>query len=75
MHLVQTMAYVGAEPWHGLGNKLAPKQPLEVWARAAGMDCRVLIRTIRRRRRTGAPCLNPSSPRRTPSRPATGSGA
>ena len=38
MHLVQTMAYTGEEPWHGLGNKLAPKQPLEVWARAAGMD-------------------------------------
>ncbi len=38
MHLVQTMAYVDAEPWHGLGNKLAPKQPLEVWMRAAGMD-------------------------------------
>lgn len=32
------MAYSGAEPWHGLGNKLAPKQPLEVWKRAAGMD-------------------------------------
>ncbi|VWC90948.1 hypothetical protein BLA18110_03372 [Burkholderia lata] len=41
MHLVQTMAYVGAEPWHGLGNKLAPKQPLEVWAQAAGMDWRI----------------------------------
>ncbi|ARL59944.1 DUF932 domain-containing protein [Burkholderia pseudomallei] len=41
MHLVQTMAYVGAEPWHGLGNKLAPKQPLEVWRRAAGMDWRI----------------------------------
>lgn len=38
MHLVQNMAYVGATPWHGLGNQLAPKQPLEVWARAAGMD-------------------------------------
>lgn len=32
------MAYSGAEPWHGLGNKLAPKQLLEVWKRAAGMD-------------------------------------
>ncbi|WP_175787333.1 DUF932 domain-containing protein [Burkholderia anthina] len=41
MHLVQTMAYVGAEPWHGLGNKLAPKQPLEVWAQAAGMDWQI----------------------------------
>ncbi|VBD43394.1 DUF932 domain-containing protein [Burkholderia pseudomallei] len=38
MHLVQKMAYVGATPWHGLGNQLAPKQPLDVWARAAGMD-------------------------------------
>lgn len=38
MHLVQSMAYVGQEPWHGLGNRLAPNQPLEVWSRAAGMD-------------------------------------
>lgn len=37
-HLVHTMAYVGATPWHGLGNRLSPKQPLEVWAREAGMD-------------------------------------
>jgi phage/plasmid-like protein (TIGR03299 family) len=38
MHLLENMAYVGATPWHGLGNRLAPKQPLEAWARAAGMD-------------------------------------
>jgi len=38
MHLVQTMAFTGQEPWHGLGNKLAPKQSLETWAKAAGMD-------------------------------------
>lgn len=37
MHLVQSMAYVGATPWHGLGNALSPHQPLEVWARQAGM--------------------------------------
>ena len=37
-HLVSQMAYVGAEPWHGLGNRLPAKQPLEVWAKAAGMD-------------------------------------
>lgn len=41
MHLVHSMAYAGTEPWHGLGNKLAPKQPLEVWAHAAGMDWRI----------------------------------
>lgn len=37
-HEVQTMAYVDAVPWHGLGNKLTPKQPIEVWQREAGMD-------------------------------------
>ncbi|KIX63355.1 DUF932 domain-containing protein, partial [Burkholderia pseudomallei] len=41
MHLVQTMAYVGETPWHGLGNPLAANQPLEVWARQAGMDWRI----------------------------------
>lgn len=37
-HLVETMAYVGDTPWHGLGSQLAPKQPIEVWAKQAGMD-------------------------------------
>lgn len=37
-HLIQTMAYVGQTPWHGLGNHLTEKQPLEVWQREAGMD-------------------------------------
>ncbi|CAG2159760.1 DUF932 domain-containing protein [Cupriavidus numazuensis] len=41
MHLVETMAYVGATPWHGLGNQLAPNQPLEVWAERAGMNWRI----------------------------------
>ncbi|CAM2148250.1 Phage/plasmid-like protein [Pararobbsia alpina] len=41
MHLVQSMAYVGKTPWHGLGNALGPNQPLEVWARQAGMDWQI----------------------------------
>lgn len=41
MHLVESMAYVGATPWHGLGNQLAPNQPLEVWAKQANMDWQI----------------------------------
>jgi phage/plasmid-like protein (TIGR03299 family) len=38
MHLVNSMAYVNETPWHGLGNRLVPHQPIEVWAQQAGMD-------------------------------------
>ena len=37
-HQVHTMAYQGQTPWHGLGNQLTPNQPLEIWAKQAGMD-------------------------------------
>lgn len=37
-HLIETMAYAGDTPWHRLGHRLPPKQPLEVWAQQAGMD-------------------------------------
>ncbi|MGQ1014902.1 DUF932 domain-containing protein [Acinetobacter baumannii] len=40
-HLVETMAFVGDTPWHGLGNPLSPNQPIEVWAQQAGMDWRI----------------------------------
>ncbi len=40
-HLVETMAYAGATPWHGLGNHLTPKQPIEVWQHEAGMDWKI----------------------------------
>lgn len=36
-HLVENMAYIGQEPWHGLGNKLPPNQSIDEWQRAAGM--------------------------------------
>lgn len=46
-HLVQTMAYVGAEPWHGLGQRLQPRQPLEAWQQAASMDWTIEASPVR----------------------------
>ncbi|MCU1748561.1 DUF932 domain-containing protein [Pseudomonas sp. 6D_7.1_Bac1] len=40
-HLIEQMAYVGTTPWHGLGNQLSPKQPLEIWQREAGMNWQI----------------------------------
>lgn len=40
-HQVEQMAYVGDTPWHGLGNHLTQNQPIEVWAKQAGMDWRI----------------------------------
>lgn len=40
-HQIEKMAYVGETPWHGLGNQLAQNQPVEVWAKQAGMDWRI----------------------------------
>lgn len=41
MHLVETMAYAGEKPWHGLGNKLAPQQSIDIWKQQAGMDWKI----------------------------------
>jgi phage/plasmid-like protein (TIGR03299 family) len=40
-HLIETMAYVNETPWHGLGNQLTACQPIEVWAKQAGMDWQI----------------------------------
>lgn len=32
------MAYIGAKPWHGLGQELQENAPIEIWLREAGMD-------------------------------------
>ena len=37
-HLIEQMAFAGDTPWHRLGHRLPPKQPLEVWAHQAGRD-------------------------------------
>ncbi|MBC3884059.1 DUF932 domain-containing protein [Undibacterium griseum] len=36
-HLLESMAYVNDVPWHGLGNQLTAKQPIDVWAQQSGM--------------------------------------
>src|SRR5476649_280539 len=37
-HLLEQMAYIGDVPWHGIGNRLSANQPIEIWAKQAGMD-------------------------------------
>ena len=37
-HLVESMAYTGSTPWHGLGQHLSPQQPIATWLTEAGMD-------------------------------------
>lgn len=46
-HEVQSMAFKGTTPWHGLGNQLPEKQPIEVWAEKAGMDWRICEAPVR----------------------------
>ncbi|RON63915.1 hypothetical protein BK669_07875 [Pseudomonas fluorescens] len=46
-HLIEQMAYVGNMPWHGLGNRLSPNQPLEVWQQEAGMNWQIQEAPVR----------------------------
>ncbi|MFL9507308.1 DUF932 domain-containing protein [Acinetobacter baumannii] len=41
VHQIETMAFVGQTPWHGLGNQLPQNQPIEIWAQQAGLDWRI----------------------------------
>ena len=43
---VETMAYVGAEPWHGLGNKVSEDISLEEFQREAGLNWTVSKRPV-----------------------------
>lgn len=47
MHLVSSMAYAGQQPWHGLGNRLAPKQSIDAWTHAAGLDWQIESSEVR----------------------------
>lgn len=38
---IETMAYVGDEPWHGLGVQLPPGSSIEEWQTRAGLDWEV----------------------------------
>jgi len=40
-----SMAYVGALPWHGLGQQLTAGAPLTVWTKEAGFDWQALAAT------------------------------
>lgn len=37
-----SMAFVGAKPWHGLGQELTPGASIETWVREAGMEYELL---------------------------------
>jgi phage/plasmid-like protein (TIGR03299 family) len=43
---VETMAYTGQTPWHGLGRKLEENTPLEDFQREAGLDWTVSKRPV-----------------------------
>jgi phage/plasmid-like protein (TIGR03299 family) len=47
MHLVQSMAYANAIPWHGLGNRISTKQPIEVWAQQSGITFEIRETPVR----------------------------
>ncbi|MFZ6647169.1 DUF932 domain-containing protein [Undibacterium sp. TJN25] len=46
-HLVETMAYVDATPWHCLGNRLSAKQSIEVWAQQSGISFEIKETPVR----------------------------
>jgi len=46
-HLLESMAYVGATPWHELGNQLPPKQSIDIWAEKAGMNWNICSTPVR----------------------------
>ncbi|WP_027329956.1 DUF932 domain-containing protein [Marinimicrobium agarilyticum] len=46
-HLIDSMAYVGQAPWHGLGRELDTGLPIDDWVVQAGMDWEVQESPVR----------------------------
>lgn len=46
-HEIETMAYANSTPWHGVGNQLSAHEPIEVWAKQAGMDWQIRETPVR----------------------------
>lgn len=46
-HFIEKMAFVGSKPWHGLGAQLTNDQPIEVWAKEAGLDWEIFETPVR----------------------------
>lgn len=45
-HEVEQMAYAGAVPWHGLGNKINEDASIEEWQQQAGLNWSVSMRPV-----------------------------
>ena len=45
-HMVESMAFIGQLPWHGLGTKLDAPPTVEAGLRAAGLDWRVGLKSL-----------------------------
>lgn len=45
-HLVDTMAYHGRTPWHGLGQKIDANEDIDEWRIAAGLDWHIQKRPV-----------------------------
>lgn len=43
---INSMAYTGEVPWHGLGGRVTPGADIDTWLREAGLTWRVLAPTI-----------------------------
>ena len=61
-HQIEQMAYVGDTPWHRLGHRLQPNQPLEVWAQQAGMDWTIQETPVRFIAQGAVTCASDSQP-------------